>query len=164
MALGNQAVVEEEIRGSGGHAHQELGDLDGGDVAFTRDMDANGGHGVVEVHDRVDQRVEDDKDPDGLGAIPDPGPHGDHGPSMMVGLQQRRSTALDKDDHSINHFIKLGEVKQVAPVSQCIIPQESILIAVLCMTHPIVSYKKKKIRFPMPQSLLNLSFRPLTES
>lgn len=50
---------------------------------------------------------------------------------MMVCLKQGRSTALEQDNGSINHLVEFRQVKEVAPETERILPQESVLVTVL---------------------------------
>lgn len=82
------ASRHKQVRGGDGSADQELGDLHGSQVLLAWGMQADGGGGVVAVHDCVDERVEDDEDPDRRGLVVDTRPHGDHGTGMVVGLKE----------------------------------------------------------------------------
>jgi hypothetical protein len=54
---------------------------------FAGRMQTNGSGRVVSIHDGMNKRIENDKDPNRSGLITDTRPHGDHGPSMVIGLQ-----------------------------------------------------------------------------
>ena len=64
-SLGGTNLVPE---GEGG-AGPELGDLHRGEILLTGGLQADGGRGVVGVHDGVDERVEGGENPDGVGTI-----------------------------------------------------------------------------------------------
>lgn len=81
------AAGNKEVGDSDAHSNKELGDLHRSQVLLARRVESNRGSGVVSVHDGVDERVEDDKDPDGGSLVVDTGPHGDHGAGVVVGLE-----------------------------------------------------------------------------
>lgn len=137
---GADAAGDKEIGDGDGHADQELGNLHGGQVLLAWGVEADGGSGVVGVHDGVDEGVEDDKDPDGGGLVVDAGPHGDHGAGVVIGLEERRAAALENDDDGVDDLVKLGEVEDVAPVAEGAVPEGLISVAVL-----FILRKKKSI-------------------
>lgn len=104
---GVHAVGDKEIADSERHAEEELGDLDGGQVALARGVQANGSGGVVTVHDGMDKGVEEDKDPDRSGLVADTGPHGEHRTRVVVGLEEGRAATLEEDDGGINDLVEL---------------------------------------------------------
>lgn len=63
--LGGANLVPEGQSSAG----PELGDLHGSEVLLAGRLQADGGGGVVGVHDGVDERVEGREDPDGVGTI-----------------------------------------------------------------------------------------------
>ena len=128
---GTDASGNKEVRDSDGDANKELSDLHRGQVLLARGVQSDRGRGVVSVHDRVNKRVEDDKDPDRGSLIVGTGLHGDHGSSMVVGLKEGRTTALDNDDDGINDLVELGEVEDVSPVTERAVPERLVSVAVL---------------------------------
>jgi hypothetical protein len=86
---------------------------------------------IVAVHDGVNERVEDNKDPNRSSLVVDTGPHSNHCTSMMISLKKRRTTTFKDDDNGINDFIKLGEVEKVSPVTKSIIPKTLVSITIL---------------------------------
>lgn len=102
-----QTRGNKEIADSQRHADQELSDLDRSQVTLAGRMETNRSGGIVQIHDGMHKGVEQDKDPDGRRTVTDTRPHGNHGTSVMVGLQERRSTTFQKDDGGINDFIIL---------------------------------------------------------
>jgi hypothetical protein len=101
---------------SKGTAKNKLANLGGGKCSFQDSGNRNleGRDGVVKVHDGVDQRVEHNKDPNRRRRISNASPHGKHGTSMVVSLEQRRLSTLGKDNNGVKNFVKLGKVKVVA--------------------------------------------------
>ena len=86
---------------------------------------------IVAVHDGMDEGVEDNKDPDGSGLVVDAGPHGDHGARVVVGLEKRGATALEEDDNGVDDLVELGQVEDVSPVAEGVVPEALIGVAVL---------------------------------
>lgn len=125
------AAGNKEVGDSDAHSNKELGDLHRSQVLLARGVESNRGSGVVGVHDGVDERVEDDKDPDGGGLVVDAGPHGDHGTGVVVGLEEGGAAALEDDDDGIDDLVELGEVEDVAPVAERTVPERLVSIAVL---------------------------------
>jgi len=128
---GTDAAGDEQVRDGDGDTDQELGDLHGSQVLLAWGVKTDGGGGVVGVHDRVNERVENNKDPDGGGLVVDAGPHGDHGAGMVVGLEEGRATALDDDNNGVNDLVEFGEVKDVAPVTERAVPERLVSVTVL---------------------------------
>lgn len=117
-------VVHKQVDHGKRAAKDKLADLRRGQRALedAGHGDLERADGVVEVHDGVDQRVEDHKDPDGRRREPDAGPHAQHGASMVVRLEQRRLAALGEDDYGIKDFVELAEVEEVAVVRKALLP------------------------------------------
>lgn len=55
LTRGFETVGHDEIRDSSRHTNQELGDLHGGQITLTRRMKADRCHGIVHIHDGVDE-------------------------------------------------------------------------------------------------------------
>lgn len=124
-------VVNEHVEEGKGATKDELAYLRSGEGTFEdfRDTDFEGGEGVVEVHDGVDQGVEDDKDPDWRRGKPDSGPHGEHCASVVVGLKKRGLFALGEDDQGVNDLVELGEIEEEAEVGQALFPDSFVDVA-----------------------------------
>lgn len=75
----------------------------------------------VKVHQRVDKRVEHNKDPNGGTLVSDTTPHTHHGTSMVVTLQKTRWPTFQQNDDSINDLVKLGDVEPPAKQSQVLV-------------------------------------------
>lgn len=118
-----------QIGGSDGGADQELGDLHGSQVLLAWRVQADGGAGIVAVHDCVDERVENDEDPDGGSLVVDTRPHGDHGSGMVVGLEERGAATLEDDDGGVDDLVELGQIEEVAPVSESVVPEALVSVA-----------------------------------
>lgn len=113
-------VVHKQVERGQGAADDELGDLHRGQGLLEplRDPDLEAAERVVAVHDGVDEGVEHDEDPDRRRHEPDPRPHAQHGARVVVGLQQRRRSALEEDDDGVEDLVELGQIEQIAPVGQ----------------------------------------------
>jgi len=109
-------VVDEAMHKSKGAAKNKLTNLGGGKSSLQDSGDRNleGRDGVVKVHDSVDQRVENNKNPNRGRCVSNASPHGEHGTSMVVSLEQRGLSTLGKDNNGIKNFVKLGKVKVIA--------------------------------------------------
>lgn len=125
------ASRDKEVRDSNSDSNQKLRDLHGGEVLLAWGVEADRSKGIVAVHNSVDERVEDDKNPNRRCLVVDAGPHGDHCASVMVGLKQRRATSLQDDDDGVDDLVELGKVEEVTPVTEGVVPQALIRIAVL---------------------------------
>lgn len=125
------AAGNKEVRDSDAHSDKELSDLHRSQVLLARGVESDRGGGVVGVHDGVDERVEDDKDPDGGGLVVDAGPHGDHGAGVVIGLEKGRAAAFEDDDDGVDDFVELGEVEDVTPVTERAVPEGLVSITVL---------------------------------
>lgn len=118
-------VINKRVGGRQNASSDNLGDLRGCQRRL-EDLghpDLERRQRVVEVHDCVDEGVEDDKDPDGWGGKPDACPHGEHGSRMVVGLEHRRGFALGQNDHGVDHLVELGQIEPVAVVVEARDPQ-----------------------------------------
>lgn len=76
-----------------------------------RDSDFQARQSEVEVHQRVDERVEHHKDPDGRALVSDAAPHAHHGPCVVVALQKAGRSPLEQDDGRVDNLIELGYVE-----------------------------------------------------
>lgn len=114
-----------------GPTKDELADLGGGECAFEHlgDADLEGGEGVVEVHDGVDQGVENDKDPDWWRGESNSGPHGEHCTCVVVGLQKGGLLALGQDDEGVDDFVEFGEIEEEAKVGETLFPDSFVDVA-----------------------------------
>lgn len=56
---------------------------------------------------------------------------------MVIGLQKGRATTLEQNDGGVDHFIELGEIEKITPITERIVPQKVVLIAELIK--PIMS-------------------------
>lgn len=81
-------VFDEQVKSSQGATEYELGDLQGGQGLFEPlwQSDLKARQGEVEIHDRVDEGVEDHKDPDRRRHVSDAGPHTQDGAGVVVAL------------------------------------------------------------------------------
>lgn len=68
-------------------------------------------------HDRVNEGINQNKDPDRRRHVADASPHADHGSSMMICLQKAALLAFGDDDESINNLVELGHVEE--PAVEC---------------------------------------------
>lgn len=118
-------VVDKEVHGGEGAADDKLDDLHRGQGALDAvgDADADGREGVVGVHERVDERVEDGKDPDRGRHVADARPHAHHGAGMVVRLQGRAFLSLCEDDDGVEDLVELGQVEQPAEEGEARVPQ-----------------------------------------
>ena len=57
------------------------------------------------------KRIDAGEHPDGWGHVSDASPHGKHGPSMVICLEERGLFALGKNDGSVKDLVELGEVE-----------------------------------------------------
>lgn len=136
-------VADEGVQHGGGATDQELSDLHRRQGALDEHghPDVEGSHGVVGVlvfklvfkvislkysggthHDGVDERVEEDKDPDGHRHVADTSPHAHHGAGMVVGLESRAEFALGENDESVEDLVELAEVEEPAVEGKTLIP------------------------------------------
>lgn len=70
----------------------------------------------------MNERVEEQKGPDGHRHVAHTSPHAHHGTGMMVCLQSRAQLALGNDDQGVNNLVELADVKQPSVESQSLIP------------------------------------------
>ena len=74
------------------------------------------------------ERVEGGEDPDGVSAVVVTQVHGNDGAGVVVGLQERRATALEKDDDGVDNLVVLGEVEVVRVVTEAV-PEGAVSVA-----------------------------------
>lgn len=105
---------------SKGAAEDELEDLQGGQGLFEplRKSDLETGEGEVEVHQGVDEGVEDDEDPDGRGHVSDAGPHAEDGAGVVVALEEGGGSSLEQDNDGVEDLVVLGQVEEVGVEGQ----------------------------------------------
>lgn len=77
-------------------------------------------------HDRVNEGVEQNENPDRWRHISNTGPHAQHSTSVMVGLQETALLALRDDDQCVDHLVELGQVEQPSIVREAGVPQSSV--------------------------------------
>lgn len=63
------------------------------------------------VHDRVDEAIEDDEEPNRHSLILGSTKHRDHGTGVMIGLEERTLLALCQDDDGIDDLVVLREIE-----------------------------------------------------
>lgn len=70
----------------------------------------------------MNERVEENKDPDGHRHVADASPHAHHGTGVVVRLQSRAELALGKDDEGVKDLIELAEIEQPTIEGQPFVP------------------------------------------
>lgn len=74
-------------------------------------------------HQRVNQRIDENKDPDRRRHISHTSPHAQHGTSMVIGLESRAELSLGKNDEGIQNLVELAEVENPAVESDTFGPE-----------------------------------------
>lgn len=69
----------------------------------------------------MDERVENDENPDWRRTVSNTGPHTHHSPGMVVALQQGRRSALQQDDNSVQDLVELRDVEPESEHEQAVI-------------------------------------------
>lgn len=77
----------------------------------------------------MDERVDQNKYPDGSRHVTHTSPHAKHGTGVMVGLQGRAEFALGEDNEGVQNFVKLAQVENPAIVVESFVPNTSHLSA-----------------------------------
>lgn len=75
----------------------------------------------------MDERVDENKHPDGRGHEAHTSPHAHHGTSMVVCLQGRARLSLGEDNECVEDLVELAEVEDPAIVRQTLGPHASTL-------------------------------------
>lgn len=122
--LGGTKLVPEGQDGT----DPELSNLHRGQVLLAWRLQSNRSRRIVSIHDGVNERVEGGEDPDRVSAVVVTHVHGDDGASVVIGLQERRTTALEKNDDGVDNLVVLGEIEVVRVVTKAI-PEGAIGIA-----------------------------------
>lgn len=73
-------------------------------------------------HQRVNERVDENKLPDRCSHVTHASPHAQHGSSMVISLESRAKLALGEDDKSIENLVELAEIKDPTIISQTLVP------------------------------------------
>lgn len=70
----------------------------------------------------MNERVDENKLPNGSRHVTHASPHAEHGSSVVVGLESRAELALGEDDEGVKNLVELAEIEDPAIVSQSLVP------------------------------------------
>lgn len=80
----------------------------------------------------MDERVDEDEDPDGSRHVAHAGPHAHHGAGMVVGLEGGAELPLGEDDEGIQDLVELAEVEDPAVKGEALVPEPAVDLPAGC--------------------------------
>lgn len=81
-------------------------------------------------HERVDETVEEEENPDRRAHVLDSDKETSAGPHVMVGLQSRTLLALQEDDGGVDEFVEFRDVKPPAVKGKTFVPETTDVVRV----------------------------------
>uniref|UniRef100_A0A0L0NX30 Uncharacterized protein n=1 Tax=Candidozyma auris TaxID=498019 RepID=A0A0L0NX30_CANAR len=132
-------VPHKSVEHGQGAAKHKLADLERGEYSFGYHWHPHSdtAQGEVEIHQRVDKRVEHHKNPDGRRPVSDAAPHTHHGARMVVALQKRRGLPLEQDDDGVDDLVEFQHVEPPAENGQVLRHEVLVENSVFHVTHGV---------------------------